>query len=171
MPKRKTTRLDKVTLPLVYDYNSTGTSLTTVETLRTTVDKHRAFRVSAVRMDIVAVKHPIMVQFEVYGGPEAATDNKWSTPILLVPLGTTTRYRCRLPVSRSGWYPSGTSDATRICQLVNICSNPVTIGGVKAVVYLTIELGPFEPSDSCPAVQAFVPCDQVATTSSLLMSE
>lgn len=150
--------------PLFYDFTTAGTSLTTVSTLHETLDHSRAFRVAAVRGKITAYKYPVFVQFEVYG-QSSQSDNVWATEPTLVPVNGCHTFFRRLSASVTGWFPSKTSEATRLCQLVNICSNAATVGCVKASVVLTIAMGPFEPSDSCPGLrlQPFIPLQSLAT--------
>lgn len=150
---------DHVRIPLFYDFATTGTSLTNVSTITEAYDKNRAFRIAGAYGEIIGVKNPVFVQFEIYGGPDASSDNKIASPCHLVGTAVPFRLRMKCPPTRSTWYPANVSEATRICQLVNICTNKDRIGGVKALIYLVIQLGPYEPPDTCPAVQSFTPDD------------
>lgn len=142
--------------PLLYDFDTTGTSRTTVATLHEHLDRSRAFRVAGVQGTITAYKRPLLVQFELFK-PAPNTDNAWATPVMAVATGVPHRFRYRIPANVSGWFPSETADTTNICQLVNICTASASVGAIKACVTLRVVLGPFEPSDACPRVQSFVP--------------
>lgn len=154
-PKRKTGG-DKLHYPLLYDFTAAGASVTTLANLVQTFDRRRPFRVAGFYGTITAYKFPIVFQFEVYG-VQSTTDNVYTTPVQIVPANGSKRFSRRLPASATGWFPSETAETTRICQLVNICTDKGTMGGLKGVVTLVLALGPYEAKESCPSTQLFVP--------------
>lgn len=147
--------VDVIHVPLMYDFTSAGASTTSVSSLGTVSDRRRAFRPAGVRGEIACYKFPALVQFQVFG-PVSSSDNVWSTPVMAISPGQLRRFSHRIPASATSWFPSDANQATVVCSLVNICTNKGTQAGLKGTVHLQLDLRPFEPDTSCPALQSVV---------------
>lgn len=148
--RRRQVRLDKVTYPLFYNIGAGHGASTTCQTMASTFDRTRAFRISAIHGTFSALNVPCFVQFHVFA-PTSSADNTWASPVLEVPVGPLRRFRYRIPASANLWYPSDVALNTVLLQCFNICiSKELSTGIAFGNCYATVLLRPEEPSVSCP---------------------
>lgn len=145
-------KYDHVKYPLFYLVNAGTTSTTTVETIASTFDRHRPFRISHIAVELTAMTAPCFVSFEVYG-PTTTADNVWSSKIQLVPVGPIRRLSYTVPETVNLWFPSGSALTTPLLKLLNGCESKKYQGVLSGVAYVTVVLGPAELNTSCPTFQ------------------
>lgn len=158
MPRKRSARRrrrnleDIVRYPLAFCFNASSGGETTVATISEAFDRTRPFRIGALWGELSAYKYPVLVQFQAYS-PVNASDNTWTSPQILVPTGTTRRFRFRIPAT-NGWYPSDTATSTKLLTLWGDCLDSKFMGQVLGNAYLEIHLRPKDLNPACPGLMS-----------------
>lgn len=155
MPRRRMNkrfrgrRSELVRFPITYYLKEGETATSTAETIGDAYDRTRAFRVAEISGKMASDGHAVPFYYEFFG-PVSSSDNVWTSPIMLaVPNGT--RFRFRIPVTSTGWYPSQTAVATPLFRLVAVCVSPKNSALVGSAI-VTISLRPLELANACVAL-------------------
>lgn len=161
MPKRGRGRrqprnFDQVHYPVFYRVTAGTEAETTIATIQEAFDRTRSFRIATVQLSFSAIKFPCFVQLQVYG-PNSSSEAPWTSPVLQIPVGPVYRRRFKIPVTVTGWLPSGTVTTWPIIKISSICYDKSYIGVVVGEASLLIAMKPKEITATCPTFQIGVP--------------
>lgn len=148
--------IDTIHYPLIYEFAWGSGGETFVRTLADTFDRRRPFRIAGLYGEFSAQKAPTIVQFMLWG-PANSADNVWSSKLITISTGTTRRFRFRVPVTATGWYPSDTSPDTRLMAVYSQCPSKSPSGMVVGHVYVVVAMRPIELSHTCPSLMEVAP--------------
>lgn len=144
-------RTDFLHFPLLFGSFAGTSRVTTIDSIKETFDRSRAFRIAMIRGEISAAKYPVPLQIEAYS-PVNTSNNTWTSPVFVIPTGVVRKFTFRIPPASTQWYPALAATTTTLLQLNFICGDKNYIGYASGVLTLTIEMRPYEMIASCPAL-------------------
>lgn len=170
--------------PVFFAFEQGQAATTSLDDLRQVFDRQRPFRLLSFRYQFCPEENnsgtasggPVFVQFRVYGpypiyaGGTAAQvqeDNVWTSPVLMAPPGSGAKGTFRIP--NPLWWPSSSNKSIHLFAVYGICfakkETPTEkTQTVRGQVTYRLELGPFEPTQTCPTMTVLRPDHPLALT-------
>lgn len=146
---RRHPRLDRVVYPIFWSSQSGSATQSTAQTISSTFDRTRAFRVGLIQGEVSATDYPTLCQIEVFG-PETSSDNVWACKPFLIPTGIARRFRYHIPALVTLWFPAEVALSYPLFRANFICVDKSRVSKVTGCVSVTVLLRPVEVDYSCP---------------------
>lgn len=146
--------------PVSIKLKAGNVSEVTIATIQETFDRSRSFRIASFSYQFCAINKPISIYFKCFG-PVSTSDNLWTSGLVMIPTGTVRTGRHRIPVTNCGWYPSGAVTTAVLFEVSTVCIEKSSDSIVYGTVEFVIQVRPYEPGHSCPAVATERECGYV----------